>query len=302
MSVKTKEIQIRRKEMNSHLPATVIQESSRKLGSVFVSRSPLRGLTKEQEIEHLPRVLGVNADSTNFEKVTREYWADFGIDVPSEGVVLNITTDDNGKPVVIDDWIAYQWAKRHPLVAKDKDAMNRDALATFYIYDPDVEVQRDNDGVQDKKAAWREFIKASKERKVMDRLYRVLTHRSPEPLSDLQIENQLQTTMEADPKAFLKVALDKDLETRELIFELLEHSILRKVGNSFLYHDDVIGNTTEEAIIYLNNKRNSRVVAELKAKLKEFTSDGITRQPETKDEAADEADVTDEAENLVEAE
>lgn len=268
-----KQIQIRRKETtHSHLPNRVIADARKKLGSIFVSRSPLRGLTQEEERKYLPEVLGIGADHQDFQATVRRYWADFSIDVPHDGVVLDITTTESGNPLHIDDWIKYQWAKKHRFVADSAEEMRKDPLKTFYIYDPEKEVGKQNRTLQDKKAAFKEFIKISENPDAVIRVLRVLGKTNPDNMSETQRENMLAQLLEDNPMKFLKVATDKDLEIQDELFKLIEADVLRQIGTSYLYLDKTIGETLDEAIQFMKGKTNSKTVAEMKAKLKEFAT------------------------------
>lgn len=275
-----REIQIRRKETISYLPPRVVADSRKKLGSIFVSRSPLRGLTPDEEKKYLPRVIGIGADDRDFTKQARIFWAEFSIDVPSDGLVLNITVNGEGEPDNVDDWMKWRWASIHRFVAPNKEAMKKDPLQTFYIYDPEVETRKTNNAIQNKKAAYKEFSRISATPNEMRSVLRVLGTHNPETLTNDQQENLLSTLLEANPENFLKVTLDKNLPVREFIFRLIETNVIRKIGESYLYNDTTIGDTENEAISYIKNTRNSAHVSDMKAKLKEF---GIGDESSTKE-------------------
>jgi hypothetical protein len=269
-----KEIQIRRKEKtHSYLPTQVVADARKKLGSIYVSRSPLRGLTRDEERKYLPQMLGISADHPDFERHARKFWADFSIDVPSDGVVLNITCNEKGEPHNVDDWVKYKWAQKHRFVAGSFDEMRKDPTTAYYIYNPEVETQRTNSKLQDKKVAYKELIRLSTDVNAMSRVLRILGTSNPDSLSSEQKENQLAVLLEANPQRFIAVATDKNLETRDFIFQLVGNNILRHIGSAYLYMDETVGDTLDEAVSYVNNKRNSKVVAEMKAKLKEFSGD-----------------------------
>jgi len=46
--------------------------------------------------------------------------------------------------------------------------------------------------------------------------------------------------------------------------------VLRKVGNTYLNGEESLGDSEEEAVLFLDNKANSDVLVTLKAKLKQF--------------------------------
>ena len=46
--------------------------------------------------------------------------------------------------------------------------------------------------------------------------------------------------------------------------------VMRKIGNQIIFIDDVIGDTLENAVVYLRDKRNSSTLTILRAKLREL--------------------------------
>ena len=52
---------------------------------------------------------------------------------------------------------------------------------------------------------------------------------------------------------------------------MVSAGVLRKIGNQVIFIDEVIGDTTENAIVYLKDKKNSGTLTILRAKLKELS-------------------------------
>ena len=50
---------------------------------------------------------------------------------------------------------------------------------------------------------------------------------------------------------------------------MVEAGVLRKIGNQVIYIDEVLGETLQDTIVYLKNKKNSGTLTVLRAKLKE---------------------------------
>ena len=50
---------------------------------------------------------------------------------------------------------------------------------------------------------------------------------------------------------------------------MVEAGVLRKIGNQVVHIDEILGETVEDTIIYLRNKKNSGTLTILRAKLKE---------------------------------
>lgn len=268
----TKEIQIRRKEKVSYLPAAVVAEAKKKIGSIFDGMAPLSGLTKEEERKYLPGLLGVSATSPDYERSVRIFWADFFISVPSDGVVLNIGLNENNEPINVLDWVKYQWAIKHKFVAMSKAECVADKL--YYIHDPEVEIHKDNLQVNAKKLAYTEFIKISDKPDTINRLIRVLGKRNPAGMTPEMKENFLAQLVEKQPKQFYTIATDKNLDLQDMILHLTEVGVIQKIGHAYLYLDTEIGATLEEAIHFFRSKRNSQAITEMKAKLRELDPSG----------------------------
>jgi hypothetical protein len=123
----------------------------------------------------------------------------------------------------------------------------------------------------DKKDADKEFIKASSDKKKMIWILRLMSNTNPDNLSTEQIENTLYDLKEADPKKFLKIATDKQLGMKAEIEEMVNAGVLRKIGNQIVFIDEVLGDTMDDTIVHLKEKKNSGKLTILRAKLKELT-------------------------------
>ena len=124
--------------------------------------------------------------------------------------------------------------------------------------------------MQIQKTADKEFIKVSSDFEKMRRILRVLSKGSrPESLTDSEVENQLYELKTSMPEKFLKMSTDKNLDTRAEVEEMIETSILRKIGNQIIYADETIGDNITDAIVYFNNKKNSGQVNAMRAQLKD---------------------------------
>ena len=64
---------------------------------------------------------------------------------------------------------------------------------------------------------------------------------------------------------------DKNVETVAFIWDCIEAGVLRKAGNTFLFGDEAIGDDMDSAIRFLNLKKNSSMLLDIKAKLKAFS-------------------------------
>jgi hypothetical protein len=267
----SKKIYIRRKEIDNFLPEEVRAEAIMKLSSVFVNRQPLKGFDLEDEKKYLNGLLDVDSANQSWPAHAKKFWADMTIKVGFEGVELEIGKDDNGNPLQIMDWIQYNFALRHPHVALTKEEMDKSYQKRFYIQDMSKDVLRKNSQIQSKKDADKEFIKISNDRKAMTWVFRLMSTANPDILSREQIENSLYDLKEKQPKKFLRIATDKHLSMKSEIEEMVSAGVLRKIGNQIIFIDEVLGDTLDDTVIHLKDKKNSGKLTILRAKLKEVT-------------------------------
>lgn len=263
-----KTVTLRRKELMGHLPKEVRVSAKTKLGSIYVGRQPLRGVEGKEEKELLDGLLDVGPDHNDFVKHAKKFWSELSLSIPFEGINLDVSTDENGKPFNTEDYLKYKFALKHPHVALNKENMN--STHRFYIHDTNRDLIKKNNEIQVRKDADKEFIKVTADDKKMTRILRILsTDRNPDKLTLLQKENALYDLKNKNPKKFFKVATDKNLEVKAEIEEMVSAGVLRRIGNQVVYLDEVIGESLEDAVVYLKNKKNSGTLTILRVKLKE---------------------------------
>lgn len=261
---------IRRKEVLGFLPKEIRAGAKVTIGSIYVGRQPLKGVEGEESHKLLSGILDVPPGHADWPKQEKEFWASMSLRVPFEGVELDVTVDEDGTPFNTMDYITYKWCQKHRQVAHSKEELAKSPNAKFYIYDPQKDLLKSNAKVKVAKEADKEFIKASGDTEKMRRLIRLLVPgTNPEKLSDLEIENRLYSVKSEAPAKFLKLATDKDLDLKAEIEELVSKSVLRKIGNQYIYGDETIGETIKDTIVYFKNKKNSGAVNAIRAQLKE---------------------------------
>jgi hypothetical protein len=228
-------------------------------------------LTDAEEGKLLKGVIDVPPGHAEWPAKTKDFWASLSVKVPFEGVELNITVDDNGEPDERMDYIIYKWALKHKQVAANETEMQTEPGKRFYIYDPEKDLLKRNEKVQIRKDADKEFIKVSSDIDKMKVLVRVLLNTDPNRMAELELENSLYDYKTANPERFLKYSKDPNLEIQAEIEEMVESSVLRKIGNQIIFGDETIGEDMRDAITYFKNKKNSGQVNVMKARLKEVS-------------------------------
>lgn len=266
----SKKIYLRRKDILSHLPKEVRAEAVMKLSSVFVNRQPLKGFSLTDEKKYLEGILDVTSGHADWPKHTKTFWADMSIPVGFTGVELEIGLDESGDPISIMDYIKYHFALKHPHVALSVDEMESAFGKRFYLQDKSREDVMQNNIIQVKKDADKVFIKVSDDIKNMRRILRLISNTNPDRLTREQVENSLYTLKDKNPKKFIRIATDKNLELKSEIEEMVTAGVLRKIGNQVIFIDEVLGDTVDDTIIHLKDKKNSGKLTIMRAKLKEL--------------------------------
>ena len=266
----SKKIYLRREELLNHLPKAVRAEAVSKLSSVYVNRQPLKAFSIEEEKKFMNGILDVNPDHVDWPKHSKLFWAELTIPIGFTGVKLDISVGADGTPHSIMDYIKYRFALSHPHVALTEEEMKGDTTKRFYIQDLAREDSAKNATIQIRKDADREFIKISSHPTSMKRVLRLLSKSNPDRLTAEQVENALYEIKNSDPKKFIRVATDKHLEMKAEIDEMVSSGVLRKIGNQIIFIDEIIGDTIDDTVIHLNDKKNSGKLTVLRAKLKEL--------------------------------
>ena len=265
-----KKITLRRKEVLNHLPKAVRAEATMKLSSVYVNRQPLKGFDVEEEKKYLNGILDVLPDHVDWPRHSKKFWAELTIPVGFTGVELEIGMDEDGNPLNIMDYIKYRFAIKHPHTALTKEEMDKDFNKRFYIQDPTREDKVKNNTIQLRKDADKEFIKLSSSGKAMKRVLRLMSNTNPDRMTKEQVENSLYELKNKEPKKFIRITTDKKLDLKAEIEEMVSTGVLRKIGNQIIFIDEVLGDTMNDTVIHLKDKKNSGKLTILRAKLKEL--------------------------------
>ena len=266
----SKKVYLRRQDLLGHLPKEVRAEAVTRLSSVYVNRQPLKPFSIEEEKNYMLGILDVNPDHGDWPKHSKTFWAEMTIPVGFTGVELEIGKDEDGTPLSIMDYIKYRFALSHPYVAMSKTEMDTDGTKRFYIQDLARADKERNNEIQLKKDADKAFIKISSDQKSMARVLRLISNTNPDKMNSEQIENALYEIKDSKPKNFIRLATDKNLELKAEIEEMVTAGVLRRIGNQVIFIDEVLGDTLDNAIVHLKDKKNSGKLTILRAKLKEL--------------------------------
>lgn len=216
--------------------------------------------SEKEEIEKLPQFKGKDLSPKPADVNGSNFWADLEIRLnKSKGNEFNLEDPINfikyrvmlastkfcNSPLEKQKWPAAEWM----IVDEEEDAKIESVEIDFEMEASEIFNSLSQD---DKQGMLKLFGK-----------------RGLEKATPALIKSALFKEMKKDPKKFTKIAQDKSLKTRVLLEELLEKKIVTRNGNYFKNGDDPIGNSTDEAVSYLEDAKNQSVVISLKGKLKD---------------------------------
>lgn len=264
-------ITVNRRPNTTNLPDEVYAESKRKIGSVFTASGDIiRGLTFAEQKQYLPEIIGISPADVEFSRHAREYYLNFTVEVPAGGLDLEIGLDDEGHPLNVLDYIRYKFVLAHPHVANDEEGINGSKRIKYYVSDSRKELAQATADLTTRKAAFKEFMKLTGSEDRMNMVLHVYGY-NPAKMTADEKELQLEEMQEDNPEYFIDICTDKNLEMTALVNQALSLEALRRVGNSILDGDITLGDSMEEAVVFLKDKKNSNVLTALKAKLKAFS-------------------------------
>ena len=263
-------ITVNRRPNNTNLPDEVYAESKRKIGSVFTASGDIvRGLSFAEQKQYLPEVIGISPSAPEFTRACKEYYLNLAVEVPAGGLDLEVGLDEDGHPLSVLDYIKYKFILAHPHVADDEELLTGNKKVKYYISDGRKELADATASLTVRKDAFKEFIKLTANEDRMNMVLHVYGY-NPAKLTSDEKELQLEELQEDNPEYFIDICTDKNLEITSLINQALSLEALRRVGNSILDGDITLGDSMEEAVLFLKDKKNSNVLTAIKAKLKAF--------------------------------
>jgi len=237
-------------------------DATRKIGAYINSNGQVFvPLTYEEQDKWMPQVIDTPPSDLSFRQKVREWWSDLTTEVPQEGLSLEIGFDKQGNPLNVEEYFRYLQAKNHPRVADDKEN-NHGANTIWYITDPTRQKEEEQAENEKYLSAMETFIKMRKERIKLNNIVKILIPgiNNPAELTERDLNQMLTKEIENDPDNFMKVAKDKQLQTKAFILDLISLGVVNKVGNSILHGEVVLGSNMEEAALYLDDKKNSETL------------------------------------------
>jgi len=175
------------------------------------------------------------------------FWITYAIKVGATGTIINTDT-------AIGE-LQYLFLKSHYRVADG--LQNLKPGNDWILLNQESEAKEKNRLNKIRRDAAKEFDKMSLDD--MRKCLRVYGYRS-DTMSNELIESKLYDLIEKDPKDFfVKWVNNKSKDTEFLLETAISKNIVRRTKTTYYYGTDVIGITKEDAIAYLDDKKNSDI-------------------------------------------
>lgn len=281
-----RKIKLKRKEIIRYgLPAELKSEKICILGSYGDKNgNTARPLTFEEEDTWMGELVGLKPADPSFRAAVTNWYKNLRIKVPSEGVELEIGEDNQGRPLNLEDWVKYKFAKNHPWMAESKKEAEGAEHLQFYFEDPEAENAVKGAKLELVTKAYVEYAKLDSDEDKMDWILRGSVIKYPElgaiaDLTKLEPEKKklkIAYIIEKDPQYFINIVSDKDLLYKAEIASMVEAGVITKEGNKYINGTENLG-SLESAIAWMKDGNNSAEYAILKARLDQFGSSIVAK-------------------------
>ena len=258
------------------------------LGGFIRNKDVGRGLSFEEEELYLPDVIGVQPKSDRWNSFCKEYWANFVLKVPEDGLELeagfiyknkqDAEAKVNGRPINLIDYISYRFAKVHPWVAANINDVNKSPKIQFYLYSKTEELKVEQTALDLRKEAFSRYIDILSDRdKVTDTIIclgrKVQGIPYPEDISAVEQDKILEDAAYKTPGVFLEVVKDPIATKVAFIERCISKGFLKRIPNTdiIMMGDTLqIGTNIKEAVAFLSASSNNLHLEQLKGQLKNF--------------------------------
>ena len=218
------------------------------------------GISREEENEYLPEVLGISVTDSDYRKQINNFWKNFGLVITDVETVLDLSNTKH--------FLQYRLAliSRHVI---NPGATREDfPFATFIMKDELTEAKQSSKKKDKLFEAYSILHNMSDEEK--SNFYKiVLPSVRKEAISPEVLKSKLQDVATSEPDKIIGLYNDPNKNYRILIEELLSNGILRVKGTTYYLNDDIIGLGRDEVIGFLKSPKNQTVLIALRKQLEE---------------------------------
>ena len=213
------------------------------------------GLTEEDERRLEDKM---NMSPGTLSRYNKDYWTMFRIDVPKQGVILNLAYPE--------DELKYLVLKAHQRVANSEMERFDSPFAEYVMTSQEQEAKVENKKSKLKRKAYKVFSNMNTTE--MRDVLKVMGKRAGDDASVDFVESQLDKIVTDNPENFLSTVEDPTFKMRAFIDDCTSSRVLIKNGTKYqLPGGDTVGFTLEQTIEYLQNPDNQEVYLDLKGKM-----------------------------------
>jgi hypothetical protein len=190
-----------------------------------------------------------------------------------------------GTPINLTDYILYRYCLRYSRVAQTPDDIFKSPKIMFYIVSQEAERAVQDQKLRLRRKAYQHYLDIINDRTKASNVSLLLKSRIqaynllPSTTTKLSTDNEsnIDLTLEAMavnyPNDFITACTDKQLIMKAFIERCIDANELRRLPNTdaIVFGDNTsLGNTVDEAIVFLTTDANKEVLNTLKARLKAF--------------------------------
>lgn len=267
--------------------------SFRAIGSYFreVGKVYETGLTRVEENIVMPELLGgisPGDDKNEFRRQVQTFFKEINTKIPPEGLKLQIGLENDGElsednpPLKPLDYVKYRHAIKHPQVALTKDDADRYQHILFYVVDKAAQLDSKTKLQDYEDKAQIEYLKINKDYAKVEMVLTLLGVNTKN-LTENDMVIQLKALASIDDEQsdsinterlqrFVAIVNDRELIAKYDIMEMVRAGILERVKSKILLKEtgEIIGENLKEAVIWLQDKANSKLVNSLYANMDEL--------------------------------
>lgn len=241
------------------------------------------GLTVGEQRLLMPYLHGVESDDRDFRKKTEEYFHNLLTKLPAGGLKLEIGLEKDDEPLSKDNFpldiaqfVIYRHAIGHPKMALSEEEADRDPTKMYYIDDPSAtKVGNIRLNELEDKALHCYFKYKDDEIKVDQILTLSGVHTNKLSPNEKIIkfkslcvkpENVSIGVQQSTLESFIRLCEDPNLAVKYLIEEMIGAQVLERQGQTIFEKETgkPLGATLQEAVAFLQNPKNSKILNVLK--------------------------------------
>lgn len=247
--------------------ADYLSGSKREVGPYF-KHSRLNksgtGLSLKEEELLMPKLIDVDKLDLTFRKSVAAYFDMLYTNIPVAGCKLEVGLETNNDlpvsdenlPLDVEGFVRWRHALGNPKVAPTKEEGLQNPLYWFYVSDPNRNLKDAVITNDQKDRAIREYLAIANKEDAMKRVL-VLMGVDVRLVNASEYPVKLRELAEKQPVEFFRVCTDKKATLKYKLKGFITEAVLKSVGTRYLMGDTTIGNTEEEAVLWLEDPANS---------------------------------------------